>query len=402
MRVLILSNRVPFPRKGGYSIVIYNTMRELLRQGCQITLFSLNPTKHFVYTNSIDDEVFRQINFYTYSVDDRVNAKAAFFNLFTNKSYNVSRYFETYCANKLAQLLKNESFDVVLFEGLQVASYIDVVQSNTAAKLFFRSHNIESKVWKRLALKESFLPRRIYLNLLSKRLHLFETGVINRFDVLLAISSADEHFFRSMGCTQKVLTIPVALDLTEYVTTTALTPHKSVGYIGSMDWRPNIEGLRWFLDQVWPQLQELRSGIKFHLAGKKMPVEFQLNNQPGYILEGEVENALEFIAKQHVFVVPLFAGGGMRVKIIEAMALGKCVIATSIAAEGINYLHDKNILIADKTDDFYKQILRCFTDKTLIKRIGAEARLLVTQQHDIEKECRKMLTIFENTCNNKA
>lgn len=399
MRVLLLSNRVPFPPHGGYAIVVYNTIKELLRLGCEVSLFSLNTPDYYVFTSTLEDELLKKIKFYKYSVNTNIKVKDAFFNLFTNKAYNISRYYSEACANMLAKILRANDFDIVQFEGLQVTPYLETVRNNSAAKVVYRSHNIEFKIWKRLAAKEGMVFRKLYLNLLSKRLMDYEVNVVNNFDALCAISHIDEHFFSSIGCKASLFSFPVALNLSEYLNTKIkLTPHKSIGYIGSMDWRPNVEGLTWFLEQVWPQIQKLPSGIKFHLAGKNMPARFINQNFENYVQEGEVESALEFISKQHVFVVPLFSGSGMRVKIIEAMALGKCVIATSIAAEGIKYQHDKNILIADRADDFYRQILRCFTDKTLIPRIGRQARLLVEQYHDIEKESKKMLQMYQKLC----
>jgi glycosyltransferase involved in cell wall biosynthesis len=169
-----------------------------------------------------------------------------------------------------------------------------------------------------------------------------------------------------------------------------------------MDWRPNIEGVDWFLETVWPAIQQLGSGITFHLAGKNIPKQFEIMCNDSFIMEGQVENAAEFISRQHVLIVPLLSGSGMRVKIIEAMALGKCIIATSIAAEGINYHHDKDILIADQADDFYKQILRCFTDKTLISRIGASARRLVEKNHNQQKINHNLQKVYQEIITTKA
>ena len=163
-----------------------------------------------------------------------------------------------------------------------------------------------------------------------------------------------------------------------------------------MDWRPNIEGLDWFLEQVWPNILQLGSGITFHLAGKNIPKQYQIMGDESFIMEGKVDNAIEFISRQHILIVPLLSGSGMRVKIIEAMALGKCIIATSIAAEGINYHHDRDILIADKSDDFYKQILRCFTEKNLINRIGDGAKKLVEKNHDQAKMGLSLFNIYQD------
>lgn len=395
MHILLLTNRVPFPADGGYAIVVHNTIQSLLDLGCQITLFSLNTTKHYVDVQAINDPVFQKIKFYQYKVDNRVKAGSAFFNLFSKKSYNISRFYHPGCASRLAHLLKDGNFDVVQLEGLQVTPYLNVIKTNSTAKIVYRAHNIEHQIWKRLTIKENFLIRKLYLHLLSRRLQSFEYNILDKFDAILAISFVDEHFFNSLGFKNNVFTFPVALNLENYENDYKLSPNKSIGYIGSMDWRPNIEGLEWFLEQIWPNILQLGSGITFHLAGKNIPESYVALADEHFIIEGKVENAKEFIARQHVMIVPLLSGSGMRVKIIEAMALGKCIIATSIAAEGISYHHDRNILIADSSDHFYKQILRCFTDKSLIKRIGHDARKLVEKNHNQKKYGERLIKVYQ-------
>ncbi|RKD18959.1 glycosyl transferase family 4 [Pelobium manganitolerans] len=395
MRVLLLTNRVPFPADGGYAIVVHNTVQALLDLGCDVTLFSLNTTKHYINTSEIDDPVFQKIKFHQYKIDNRVKAGRAFLNLFTRKSYNISRFFHPGCASRLGHILKRESFDVVQFEGLQVTPYLSVIKANSKAKLVYRAHNIEHQIWKRLTIKENFLIRKLYLHLLSKRLKSFEYNILKKFDAVLSISFVDEHFFKSLGHS-RVYTFPVSLNLENYQNHYKLSPHKSIGYIGSMDWRPNIEGLDWFLERVWPNIVQLGSGITFHLAGKRIPETYFGLADEHFICEGPVDNAKEFIARQHVIIVPLLSGSGMRVKIIEAMALGKCIIATSIAAEGIAYHHDRDILIADSTDHFYKQILRCFTDRNLVNRIGEGARKLVERNHNQKLYGEKLMKVYES------
>ncbi|HET8829903.1 MAG TPA: glycosyltransferase family 4 protein [Pelobium sp.] len=396
MRILIFTNRVPFPANGGYAIVVNNTIQSLLDLGCDITVFSLNTTKHYVRFEDIDDPIIQKIKFVQYKIDNRVKAKDAFFNLFSRKSYNISRFYSPGCADRLSHLLKKEKFDIIQFEGLQVTPYLAVVKANSTAKLLYRAHNIEHQIWKRLTIKENFLLRKFYLHLLSKRLQSFEYNILGDFDAILAISFVDEHFFNSLGYRGNAHTFPVALNLENYKNDFILSPNKSIGYIGSMDWRPNIEGLDWFLERVWPNIMQLGSGITFHLAGKNIPESYEDLADEHFIIEGQVDNAKEFIARQHVMIVPLLSGSGMRVKIIEAMALGKCIIATSIAAEGINYHHDRDILIADSSDHFYKQILRCFTDKNLINRIGAGARKLVEKGHNQKILGEKLVKVYED------
>src|SRR5690606_16649600 len=156
MRVLLLSNRVPFPPHGGYSIVVYNTIKELVELGCDVTLFSLNSSKHFVRPDRIKDPLLDSIKFSKYRIDTRVNIRDAFLNLFTNKSYNISRFYDVGCASKLAHLLRKNEYDIIQLEGLQVTPYYDVIKANSNAKIIYRSHNIEHQIWKKLSVQENF------------------------------------------------------------------------------------------------------------------------------------------------------------------------------------------------------------------------------------------------------
>src|SRR6476661_904797 len=168
MKALILTNRVPFPPNSGYPIVVYNTIKGLLNLGADITLFSINASKHHVDVDDIYDTVFEQINFHSHRIDTEVNIWGAFFNIFSNQSYNVSRFFDDDAAKLLESVLAEKEFDIIQFEGLFVVPYLDIVKANSKAKLIYRAHNIEFDVWERLAAREQFRPRRKYLEFLSR------------------------------------------------------------------------------------------------------------------------------------------------------------------------------------------------------------------------------------------
>ena len=114
-----------------------------------------------------------------------------------------------------------------------------------------------------------------------------------------------------------------------------------------MDWTPNIEGLNWFLDEIWPEINRKFPKSHFYLAGRDMPEDFYKRKSPNVHIVGEVEDAKNFINSNSIMIVPLLSGGGIRVKIIEGMALEKAIISTSVGAEGLHISHKKNIWIAD-------------------------------------------------------
>jgi glycosyltransferase involved in cell wall biosynthesis len=399
LKTLILSNRVPFPPNSGYPIVVYNTINGLLKLGVEITLFSINTNKHRVDVDDIYDPVFEQINFHSFELDTEVNLWGAFFNIFSNESYNVSRFYDDEAAKLLESILHENDFDIIQFEGLFVVPYLEVVKNNSQAKLIYRAHNIVFDVWERLANSERFTPRRRYLQFLARRLKVYETEQINRFHQIFAISEPDRQSILHFGCETCLDVIPVALDFEKYVTDPAKTSFPTLFHLGAMDWRPNKEGLEWFIDEIWPDIEKLNSELRFYIAGKAMQQHFYDYDSDNLVVEGEVFDAIEFMNSKAIMIVPLLFGSGMRVKIIEGMAMKKCVIATSYAAEGLNYENGKDILIADTADEFYRCILQCITHPNRWREIGENARKTVERDHNLSQVSERTLNIYKRLVN---
>ncbi len=398
MRVLLLTYRVPFPANSGYPIVVYNTIKGLLAAGVEVSLFSLNNSKQPVDVDDIYDPVYEQIHFSSSDVEVDINIWDAFLNIFSNQSYNVSRYFDEDAEKVLENLLREEEFDIIQFEGLFVVPYLDLVKQYSKSKIIYRAHNIEHNVWERLALREQFTPRRTYLEFLFRRLRDYETDQINRFHQVFAISNPDRQKLLLMGCQTRLDVFPVALDLSKYEVDESKIIFPTLFHLGAMDWRPNKEGLEWFLNEIWPDIEKINGDLRFYIAGKKMPQQFFDYDSENVIVEGEVFDAVEFINSKAIMIVPLLSGSGMRVKIIEGMAMQKCIIATTMAAEGIDYKHGKDILIADTADEFYRYILRCITQPQRWREIGRNARITAEKHHEIGGSIKRMVAIYEDLC----
>ncbi|MHA4893372.1 glycosyltransferase family 4 protein [Pedobacter sp. PWIIR3] len=375
--------------------MVYNTIKGLLRLGVEVSLFSINPYKSKVDVDDIYDPVFDSIKFHSFSLDTEVNVWGALFNIFSNQSYNVSRYYDDEAERMLDNILKENEFDIIQFEGLFVVPYLDVVKANSNAKIIYRAHNIEFDVWERVALIERFTPKRRYLQFLARRLKVYETEQINRFHQIFAISEQDRQSILRFGCEIAIEVFPVALDFDKYVTTASANVFPTLFHLGAMDWRPNKEGLEWFLDEIWPDIETLNSELRFYIAGKNMQREFFDYDSENLVVEGEIFDAVEFINSKDIMIVPLLSGSGMRVKIIEGMAMKKCIIATSMAAEGIRCNPGKDILIANTADEFYRSILQCITNPDKWREIGESARKTVERDHDISSISERILNIYQ-------
>jgi glycosyltransferase involved in cell wall biosynthesis len=399
LKTLFVTNRVPFPPKSGYPIVVYNTIKGLLSMGVEITLFSINPFKHAVDVEDIYDPVFDAIKFHSYSMDTDVNVLGAIANIFSDESYNVSRYYEEDAARILEDILREDEFDIIQFESLFVVPYLDVVKANSKAKLIYRAHNMLFDVWERLSQTEKFTPKRYYLQFLARRLKDYESEQINRFHQVFAMSEADRHHILRLGCEISVDVFPVSLDFPQYTVNSNGSNFPTLFHLGSMDWIPNREGIEWFLDEVWPDIEELNSELRFYIAGRHMPKKFFEYDSDNVVVEGEIFDAVEFMNSKAIMIVPLLSGSGMRVKILEGMAMSKCIIATTIAAEGIACQHGKDILLADSPDEFYRYILQCLTQPKKWKEIGEQARKTVEREYHISKVSERMFQVYQQLLN---
>jgi len=230
--------------------------------------------------------------------------------------------------------------------------------------IVLRSHNLEYVIWEKIATGTKNVVKRTYLNYLAKKLREYELRLLNEVNGIAAISEEDRKRFLSLGVRKKSVTIPFGINLSEYSTDIQNEePELALFHLGAMDWGPNLEGILWFLDEIWPKIHQRFPQLKMYLAGRNMSNEIFQFKHKNVELIGEVDNAIEFIQSKAIMVVPLLSAGGIRVKIIEGLALGKCIISTTLGAEGINCTHEKNIMLADTPDEWLIAIEKLMNDK---------------------------------------
>jgi glycosyltransferase involved in cell wall biosynthesis len=162
-----------------------------------------------------------------------------------------------------------------------------------------------------------------------------------------------------------------------------------------MDWIPNREAIQWFLERAWPKIHQSSPEFEFYFAGRKMPDEFKAMNIPGVHCLDEVPSAEDFIADKKILIVPIWTGGGIRVKILEAMAAGKVVITTSSGIKGIEAKAGKHFLLARKPEDFERAVKWCLEHKPEAETMAAKARELVKEKYEQGKVIGDIITELE-------
>lgn len=389
MKVLQLCPRIPFPPHDGGAIAIYNITKGLCEVGHTVTVLAMNTPKHFQNEHMLNG-IARLKTIY---VDASVSPIKAFLNLFKLFPYNIERFISKDYERGLIELLKKEKFDVVHFEGMYVAWYVDVVKKHFKGAVILRTHNLEYLIWERLAFNERNRLKKIYLKNLSSKLKRFEKKYFPRFDGIAAISGEDSKRILQLVPKSNVKVIPAGVD----VTSNQKHGHNehTVFILSALEWRPNVEAIWWFLHNVWPDVQKINPALQLHIAGKRTPshiLKLQLHN---VFVHGFVPDAREFMIKNGLMLVPLLSGSGTRIKILEGMAVGKPVLSTSLAAEGMLYINGENILVADTPDEWVKIISDYCNFPSKYEEIGRKAYEWIKENYTNEKSIERLVNFYK-------
>ncbi len=382
MKILSVLSKSPFPAHDGGTLASTSLLRLLQKNGHELTAFVFSTAKHPFQAEHIPPEL-AAIDFIPVSLNTLPGISGGFLNLFTRNSYHLQRFYDAEVAFVLSEVIEDRPFDLILLDGLFSAPYLPLIRRETAAPVILRTHNIEHEIWKRYSDDTGNFIRKMYISLQARRLSREERSILCEVDAILAISERDARIIRTF--TPKALpveTLPFAMDLSKYEWTEAMPAGQRIGHIGAMDWLPNREGMDWFKKEVWPRIRKEAPEAELLLAGRGMEASSQAEN--GVSELGEVDDARAFMRSLNVFAVPLFSGSGLRIKILEAMALGIPVVATSMAAEAIDAQNGREIMLADRAEDFADAVLGIGKNPLLAGRIRREARSLVERQYAAE------------------
>jgi len=395
MKILQICNKSPYPPIEGGPIAMNNITCGLLKTGHHVKVLAINSPKYFIETEQINPDYIKKTNYESVFIDTNIKIYKAFFNLFSDKSYNIERFISNDFHDKIKIILSSAEFDIVQIESVYVAPYISTIRKYSNAKIILRTHNIENIIWRRLADNCRNSLKKTYLKHLSRKLKNYENNVFENVDGIAAITKNDERYIIENGCSKPVVTIPVGIVQFEFNEINVQREFPGFFHLGSMNWMPNQEGIKWLLDNVWNKIVAEYPDSVLYLAGRSMPEWLLKYKKQGVIIIGEVENAYDFMKSKSLMLVPLLSGSGMRVKIIEGMACENTIISTSIGAEGINCTNGKNILIADTPDEFVKQMKKCINNPSLCKNIGSKAQNLIKTQYNNDIIINKLINFYK-------
>jgi len=396
MKVLFLCKKFPYPLKDGESIAVSNLCKELKAMGCDLSLLSMNTSKHYSDPKSLPADYNYFTSIYTVDLDNTIKPWKAIASMVSGESYHIRRFKSSQFKAKLIEILKQEKFDIIQLETLYLAPYVETIREFSDAKIVMRAHNVEHEIWERITRNTESNLRKLYLAYLTRKLKEYEIGQFPVYDYLVTLTERDLHQFLAKGYTNGASAAPIGFDPDAYPeSNTKPGPDMSLCFIGSLDWMPNLEGLEWFLTNCWPKIHAKWPRMTFHIAGRNTPMSLLELRLPNVIVHGEVDDAAQFIASHSVMIVPLFSGSGMRVKIVEGMMMGKIIMTTSIGKEGIEGKHKQDFLVAENENEFIEAIQFCVDQPQLALNISKHAQENAVQQFDGGEAAKKIFEIYQ-------
>jgi glycosyltransferase involved in cell wall biosynthesis len=291
--------------------------------------------------------------------------------------YAVSKFTDAQVQRLLARWLEENRFDVAVCDFLS-ASLNFPLQPRIPCLLF--QHNVESLLWQRQALHENNPLKRICFRLEAARMIRYESATVRKFHHIIAVSEEDREQMRMMTNASRITVLPTGVDLDRY---RANSPEQECGavvvFLGSMDWEANIDAVEYFCRQIWPRVLADLPSAKFRIVGRNPHARISRLASSSVEVTGTVPSVIEHLRQAAVFVVPLRIGGGTRLKIYEAMAMGKAVVSTTIGVEGLEVHDGENILIADTPMAFAEGVIRVLKDPDQRRQLGAAAARLAAR-----------------------
>jgi polysaccharide biosynthesis protein PslH len=394
MKVLVIDEEIPFPPNSGKRIRTYNLLAPLAARHEIVFVCRY----HEGAEN--DRHGFERCGIKPIVVPDPIPKKSGpnFYaslarNIVSKYPYVVASHYSRILRQKVSELLDNGHFDLIHCEWTPYL--VNVPRCNIP--LVVDAHNVESTIWRRYFLNEKNPVRKMYIYLQSKKMERFEGTFLASASRVIAVSENDRaEVIRWQG---KCSVIENGVDIDYFCPNgSAAVPHSLV-FCGGLDWRPNVDAVIYFLDEIWPIVSKNYPRCTLTLVGRN-PVPNQLEyvlRAKGVRLTGTVADVRPYIRNSSVVIVPLRIGSGSRLKILEAFAMGKPVVSTSVGAEGLRVRDEQEILLADTPDKFAERVSRLFEDNRLGDRLGREGRRLVEKEYQWKMLSEKLESLWQET-----
>lgn len=379
LKILFLSPTVPFPLIDGGRIRVFNLLKQIATKN-RVTLLALETQP----TDAEGVSQLQQLGIQVHLVPNAQTLPPVSFGtllkaFLKRQPITVARYDLPAYRQKFKELVTTEPFDLVHYEMFHTAQF----HTETRLPGVLSQQNVDSAIWRRLCGETANPFYKLAYWTQQLAFQRYERVLSPKFDAVTCTSDIDAAVFQRHCARDAIEIIPNGVDVTHYQPDFSSEVPAHLIYIGSMDWYPNEDAVGFFANEVLPRIQERVPDVRFSIVGGNPSVGVQkLAERKGVVVTGRVPEIKPYFAEATVFVVPLRIGSGTRLKILEALAMGKAIVSTSVGAEGLALKDGEEIFIADEPTVFADAVIRLLTDVSLRHRIGETGRARVERDYD--------------------
>ena len=385
MRILWLKSDLLLPLDKGGKLRTWHLMRHLAKRH-EITYLAFREPAQ----PPADIEGMREVAAHVETIPRAEPAKGTWrfyadtaMHLVDPLPYAVGKYRSRAFKERLNRLIASHHFDLIVCDFLFPA--VNLPKRLPCPAVIF-THNVESEIWRRhAATKSRVIERSLYRSQYARMLR-YERETLARFDGVLAVSEADRDTFSTLypgAIRQPVHVVPTGVDTEYFAPAKGDAASRTLVFTGSMDWLPNEDAMQFFCRDILPRIRAAEPGVTLSIVGRApTPAVTRLADEHGVRVTGRVDDVRPYMAEAAVYIVPLRIGGGTRLKIFEAMSMGKAVVSTSIGAEGLPVTDGHHVLLADEPDAFASRVVDLLRDRERRARLEVAARALVQEHYD--------------------
>ncbi len=376
MKILWVKAGKILPVDTGGHIRSYNILRRLADRHDVTFLSHYGGHKDEIYERQIEHELPGAVPLYARSWDFRPLERRVNYllRLPLGVPFAIAKFKSKPAQRLIAQWLVERRFDAAICDFLSAAPNFPRVL-DIPVVLF--QHNVETVLWRRQAQMEAYPPRRLAFQIEARRMGRYECRAVRRFHHVIAVSEVDRERMSAMTDASRITVIPTGVDLSLYKPDPAAVADPSlVVFVGTMDWQPNMDGVEYFCRDIWPRILARHPEARFRIVGRSPSLPVRRLACETVTVTGTVPSVVEHFREAAVVVVPLRIGGGTRLKILEAMAVGKAVVSTSVGAEGLDVHPGHDIILADDPDNFAASVVELIRNTELRRRYESAAAKL--------------------------
>jgi polysaccharide biosynthesis protein PslH len=395
MKLLFLTGTLPYPPTDGWKIRVFALLRGLAQHHDVSVVSFMRP---------IDDALAAQrlrehgIALHVIPRDPRYAPAKLLQGLISQTAFPILNYSDERMAQLVRHVLRSDTFDLVQIEDIHMAQYRVGLPQPTILDL----HNIESLLMRRYARQETNPLKRAYAEITWRKLATYERDTCRLFSHCLTCSDDERVLLQTRCGVDRVSVIPNGVDIDAYAAHdvglsngAAAPPGDRIVFVGRMDYHANVEGVRWFCRHVWPRIRADRPGALFQIVGGyPVPEISRLAHADEIEVTGFVTDVRPYVKHASVVVVPLRVGGGTRLKILEALAMSKPLISTTVGAEGIEAVPDRDLVIADRPEEFADEVVSLLSQTERRQALGAAGYRLVQNQYNWERIVKDLEKIY--------